>query len=120
MPDKPSLLIISRHAPYGSSRSRASLDLVLAAAAFEQNVSLLLMGKGVLQLLDRQAPPDGVRHHQKMMSSLPLYDVETVHVEQAALEAHGLAQADLYLPTTTLNETELPLFCSRFDRVINL
>ena len=48
------LLVVVRHSPYGSSLARASLDVALAAAAFEQPVKLLFMGDGVLQLLPGQ------------------------------------------------------------------
>ena len=38
-----SLLLVFRRAPYGGSSGRAGLDLAMAAAAFEQPVSLLFM-----------------------------------------------------------------------------
>ena len=42
-----SLLVIIRCPPYGSSLARASLEVALAAAAFDQKVSLLFLGDGL-------------------------------------------------------------------------
>lgn len=91
-----SLLITLRHAPYGSSLSRAGLDLALAAAAFEQDVAVLLLGDGVLQLLpDQQASELGLRNQGKNLSSLPLYDVETIYADAGALRRHGIPHTAL-------------------------
>lgn len=91
-----SLLITLRHAPYGNSLSRAGLDLALAAAAFEQDVALLLLGDGVLQLLpDQEARELGLRNQGKALSSLPLYDVETIYADAGALRRYGIPPAAL-------------------------
>jgi tRNA 2-thiouridine synthesizing protein C len=91
-----SLLITLRHAPYGNSLSRAGLDLALAAAAFEQDVAVLLLGDGVLQLLPGQeATGIGLRNQGKTLASLPLYDVETVYADAGALQRHGIPHTAL-------------------------
>lgn len=52
------MLLVLRRGPYGNALARASLDVALAAAAFEQDVHLLFMDDGVWQLLPGQQPAD--------------------------------------------------------------
>lgn len=87
----PSVIVISRTPPQGSSRSRAALDAALALAAFDQPVALLFLGAGVLQLFpDQDGRTLGRRDLYRQIESLPLYDVEHVWAEQEALETFGL------------------------------
>lgn len=85
------LLLLIRHSPYGSSLARASLDVALAAAVFDQAVSLLFAGDGVLQLLpDQDSEAQGVRNLGKLLASLPLYDIEQVYVDAEAAARYQL------------------------------
>jgi tRNA 2-thiouridine synthesizing protein C len=104
-PARRSLLVVVRRPPYASSLSRAALDTALAAATFEQPVSLLFMGDGVLQLLPEQdSEAIGVRNIARLLSSLPLYDIESVYVDQAAAGRYGLDLADTPLPAAALDD----------------
>lgn len=92
------LLIHCRRAPYGRSLPRSGIELAMAAAAFDQNVGLLFSGDGVWQLLDHQLTENtGEKNHGKLISALPLYGVDTIYVDSAALSARGLTPADLCL-----------------------
>jgi tRNA 2-thiouridine synthesizing protein C len=85
------LLLLIRHSPYGSSLARASIDVALAAAAFDQAVSLLFVGDGVLQLVpDQDTQQQGVRNLGKLLASLPLYDIEQVYVDAEAADRYHL------------------------------
>lgn len=98
-----SLLLLIRHSPYGSSLARASIDVALAAAAFDQAVSLLFVGDGVLQLLPEQHTEEqGVRNLGKLLASLPLYDIEQVYVD-----AQAAARYQLDLNTTAVTTQAL-------------
>ncbi|MCK7492950.1 MAG: sulfurtransferase complex subunit TusD [Comamonadaceae bacterium] len=44
------ILFVLRHPPHGSMNAQESLDMILAAAAFDQSVSLLFLDDGVFQL----------------------------------------------------------------------
>jgi tRNA 2-thiouridine synthesizing protein C len=86
-----SLLIVIRRSPYGSSLARASLDVALAAAAFEQPLNLLFMGDGVLQLMAEQdSQAIGVKNIGRLLASLPLYDIERVYVDGEAATRYGI------------------------------
>jgi len=89
-------LLVFRHPPYSSSLSRSGLDTALAAGAFEQPVTLLFLSDGILQLLPQQDSTSlGKRNHGKVLASLPLYDIETLWVDAAALSDCGYAINDL-------------------------
>jgi tRNA 2-thiouridine synthesizing protein C len=89
--DKKDLLVVVRHTPYGSSLGRAALDTALAAAAFDQKVHLLFLGDGVLQLLPQQdAAAVGLRNIARLLASLPLYDIESVLVDESSAQRYGL------------------------------
>jgi tRNA 2-thiouridine synthesizing protein C len=90
-----SLLIVVRRSPYGSSLARASLDVALAAAAFEQPLNLLFMGDGVLQLMAEQdSQAIGVKNIGRLLASLPLYDIERVYVDGEAAAHYDIDLAN--------------------------
>ena len=92
MPEiRKSLLVIARHGPYGSSLPRASLDLVLAAAAFDQDVTFLFLGNGVQQLRGEQNTQAlDSKNLARQLASLPLYDIETVYADARAAQQLGV------------------------------
>jgi tRNA 2-thiouridine synthesizing protein C len=112
--DKPKrVLLIIRHSPYGNSLARASLDVALAAAAFEQPVSLLFMGEGVLQLVPEQDSVQiGMKNLARILSSLPMYDIDSVYVDRAAADRYHLDLATAPLVVLPLdNQTMHQLMC---------
>ena len=116
-----SLLLVFRRAPYGHSLARAGYDIALAAAAFEQPVSLLFMDDGVWQLLPGQEPgPIGAKSIERTQDSLPLYDIELLHAEAQSLHQRGLHPDDLRPGVHCLDADELPGFIAGFDQVVNL
>ena len=102
--DRKSLLVVVRRSPYGSSLARASLDVALAAAAFEQPLSLLFMGDGVLQLLaGQESQAMGVKNIGRLLASLPLYDIERVYVDAEAATRYGIDLGDAPVATQALD-----------------
>jgi tRNA 2-thiouridine synthesizing protein C len=84
-------MITIRHSPYGSSLPRAGIDTALAAAAFEQRLSVLFMESGVLCLLPEQHSREvGARDLGKLIASMPLYDIETFFVDAEAVSRFGI------------------------------
>jgi len=101
-------LFVSTQAPLAGSAAAACTDLLMTAAVFEQDVGLVLMGDGVLQLLPDQ---DGIALGQKLFTklfpALELYDVRRIYAEETALHSHGLDSSALLLPVTVLGAAEL-------------
>ncbi|MEP5569867.1 MAG: sulfurtransferase complex subunit TusC [Halioglobus sp.] len=117
--DRKRSLVVMRQSPYGSSLSRASVDLALAMGAFEQDYDLLFMGPGVLQLVAAQdSEKIGVKNIGRILSSLPLYDMESVYVDAAALERYGLNEASLVLPVKLLDDPSLRSLLNDSDHLI--
>lgn len=101
------ILLISRHAPYGSSTAREALDAALAAAVYEQELSLLFMDDGVFQLLENQ---QALNIDQKNLSSilgaLPFYDIEKIYIHQESLEQRQIEKEDLLMESATILTNE--------------
>lgn len=97
------ILFISRHAPYGSSVAREALDALLAAAVYDQELSLLFMDDGVFQLLAQQ---DASFIEQKNIAAtlpaLPLYDVENIYVHWESLQHRGITTTELVLDSVQI------------------
>lgn len=94
-----SILCISRHSPRGSALAREALDAVLAAAVFDQRISVLWMDDGVYQLLRENENSGQSGHLQKPLGALGLYGVEHLYVHRPSLQERGIELAQL-LPDT--------------------
>lgn len=81
MANSASWLIVIASAPYQHRLdSDPAVDLVMAAGAFGQQVSLLFMGEGRGYLDAEITPGDEQTDLRKLLKSLPLYDVDNVYV----------------------------------------
>lgn len=114
------IAVVSRRAPYGSSLPREALDAAMAAAAFDQQVTLIFMGDGVWQLC-RQQQPDaiGQRSLEQALATLPLYDVERLYVDADALQLRGLRADDLSLPAQLLDSDAIATLLKQQDVVLS-
>lgn len=117
--DAKNLLVIVRHSPYGSSLGRASLDTALAAAAFDQPVSLLFMGDGVLQLrADQDSQAIGVKNIGRLLASLPMYEIEQVYVDAEATKRYDMDLANAPVATQMLDGTGMRQLMSRCEHLL--
>ncbi|MEP5765530.1 MAG: sulfurtransferase complex subunit TusC [Halieaceae bacterium] len=117
-PDNSTLLVF-RQPPYGQALARAGYDLALAAAAFDQPISLLFMDDGVWQLLPEQDPSAiEAKSVARTLDSLPLYDIDSVYVETASLVSRGLSVEQLRANVLLLDDTEVGSFINGFGQVI--
>ncbi len=116
-----SVLVVFTAAPYAGSLPRAGLDLALAAGAFEQPVSVLFIGEGVLQLLPEQDTTElGARNMAKTLASLPLYGVETLYVDAHSLDTLGMAEDSLPEYCELLDAAALRELMSKHHHVVGL
>jgi len=113
-------LIVCRRAPYGDSFAREALDTAMAAAAFDQRVALLFLGDGVTQLLRAQdAAAIGQKTFEKQLGALPLYDINTIYADQAALEQRHFGADDLSLPAELLDLDAIIALIAGSDITLN-
>ena len=114
-----SYLFISRCSPYAGHQARAALDLAFTAAAFEQKVSVVFIGDGVLQLLDRQdTEASQLKNIGKMIPALKHYDVKNVYIHQPSLARAGLKQTELPNEFELLDDEKLGRLVAITDQVM--
>ena len=89
-------MYINRKAPYGTVYALESLEVVLIAAAFEQDVSLAFIDDGVYQIAKGQDTKGiGMKGFSPTYNALGDYDINKLYVERESLEERGLTEDDL-------------------------
>ena len=89
-------MYVNRKAPYGTIYALESLEVVLIAAAFEQDVSLAFIDDGVYQIAKGQNTTDiGMKNFSATYNALGDYDVNKLYVEKESLAERGLTEDDL-------------------------
>jgi tRNA 2-thiouridine synthesizing protein C len=90
------ILLINRHSAYGSSIAQEAVDVALAGALFNQQISVLFMDDGVFQLLKHQdAESIQQKNVASLLSVLPMYDLDKIYVDQDSLTQRQLSFEDL-------------------------
>lgn len=115
------MTFITRRGPYGEDYPRACLDMVMAAAVFDQSVRYVFMDDGVWQLTTGQQPGTiRARDLSAHFGALSLYGVEQVYAERSSLSDRGLDETSLSLPVQVLETAELQALIHDSDRVFVL
>lgn len=115
-----SLLFILSQPPYRGSRLQETLDLLLTAAAFEQEVELLFLDDGVMQLFDQQQPDIlGVRDTSAIFKALEIYSIRPPLVEYESLTERGLDSEALLLTTRIIHRSDINRLCRQFHRILS-
>lgn len=113
-------MYVNRRAPYGTIYALECLEVVLIAAAFDQDVSVVFVDDGVFQLKKNQDTTEiGMKNFSKTYGALDDYDVEKIYVEKESLEARGLTEDDLVIPVQVLAASELREVMAQQDVVIS-
>ncbi len=101
-------LYVNRKAPYGTIYALESLEVVLIAAAFDQDVSLAFLDDGVYQVLKGQhTKAIDVKNFSPTYRALEGYDIEKLYVEKESMEARGLKEEDFIVPVKVVNAQEM-------------
>lgn len=113
-------LFVNRKAPYGTIYALESLEVVLIAAAFEQDVSLAFIDDGVFQLVKGQDTKRAeVKNFSPAYRALEGYDIEKLFVCKTSLEARGLSEDDLLVPVEVLDNTRMAQLMADQDVVLS-
>jgi len=116
---KKSLLVIARRTPYGNSLARSSLEVALSSATFDQNVGLLFLGEGVLQLIPGQESSElGIRNIAKLITSFPLYELNSIFVDELAVVNYGIDKKQLPDTAVVLDDEAIAQLMCRYDHVL--
>ncbi len=113
-------MYVNRKAPYGTIYALECLEVVLVAAAFDQDVSVVFVDDGVYQLKKNQDTTGiGMKNFSKTYRALDDYDVEKIYVEQESLDARGLDAEDLIIPVEVVAADNLRAIMAQQDVVIS-
>ncbi len=89
-------MFVNRKAPYGTVYALESLEVVLIAAAFDQDISLAFIDDGVYQITKGQDTTGiGQKNFSNAYKALGDYDISKLYVEKESLAERGLTQDDL-------------------------
>ena len=89
-------MYLNRKASYGTAYAIESLEVVLIAAAFDQDVSLAFIDDGVYQIVEGQNTDGiGMNNFSKTFHALGDYDINKLYVSAESLEERGLTADDL-------------------------
>jgi tRNA 2-thiouridine synthesizing protein C len=113
-------MYVNRRAPYGTIYALECLEMVLIAAAFDQDVSVVFLDDGVYQLKKGQ-DTEGIqmKNFSPTFRALDDYDVEKLYVEKESLEARGLTADDLVVPVQVVGTDELREIMAQQDVVLS-
>ena len=89
-------MYVNRKAPYGTVYALEALEVVLIAAAFEQDISLAFIDDGVYQIAKGQNTDGiGMKNFSATYKALGDYDINKIYVEKESLEERGMTGDDL-------------------------
>ncbi|MBI3547004.1 MAG: sulfurtransferase complex subunit TusC [Gammaproteobacteria bacterium] len=113
-------LYLNRKAPYGTIYALESLEVVLIAAAFDQDVSLAFIDDGVYQIVKGQHTKGiDVKNFSPTFRALEGYDIEKLYVEKESMEARSLKETDFLVPVKVVNAAEMADIMQSQDVVLS-
>jgi tRNA 2-thiouridine synthesizing protein C len=113
-------MLVNRKAPHGTIYALESLEVVLIAAAFEQDVSVVFADDGVYQLKKgMQTKGIATKNFSPTYRALEDYDIDKLYVESESLAARGLAVDDLVAPVKVVDSAALAELMEQQDVVLS-
>ncbi|WP_019674392.1 sulfurtransferase complex subunit TusC [Arsukibacterium perlucidum] len=113
------IAIIQRQSPFNSSAGREALDLTLALAAIEHQLTLIFSGDGVYQLATLNQNCDfPLKRYQQGFKLFGLYDIEHIYVCQQSLQQRQLHSSDLTIPAKQANPEQLQQLLARQQQIV--
>ncbi|MBU1309652.1 MAG: sulfurtransferase complex subunit TusC [Gammaproteobacteria bacterium] len=113
------ILLIQRHAPFNSSHGREALDLLLAMAAVEHQVSVLFSADAVYQLLPTQEQAAfRLKAYPRSFKLFALYDIDQVYVCQASLLQRNIQPSQLSINAQLVDAAQIQQLISQQHQVI--
>ncbi len=112
-------MYVNRRAPHGTIYAHETLEMVLVAAAFDQDVTVVFLDDGVYQIKKEQDTKGiQIKNFTPAFRALDGYDVEKLYVEKESLEARGLTADDLLVPVAVVSTEELREIMAQQDVVM--
>jgi tRNA 2-thiouridine synthesizing protein C len=113
-------MFVNRKPPYGTIYALESLEVVLIAATFDQDVSLAFVDDGVYELVKGQNSKGiGIKNFSPTYRALEGYDVEKLYVERESMQARGLSESDLLVSVEVLSSAQMADLMAEQDVVLS-
>lgn len=113
-------MYVNRKAPYGTIYALESLEVVLIAAAFDQDVSLAFIDDGVYQIAKGQRTKAiDVKNFSPTYRALEGYDIEKLYVSKESLDQRGLTADDLLVDVQVVSAAEMADLMDQQDVVFS-
>lgn len=114
------ILFVLRKPPHSGAYTQEMLDIIMTAAAFDQEVSVLLLDNAVFNLKMPQKPEYfGFKNTSAIFKALLLYDIHTIVVETESLQEQGLTVADLDQLVKEIPRHKVGEFFKQFDLILS-
>lgn len=111
-------LFVLRKPAHSGALVQEMLDIILTTAAFDQEVSILLLDDGVFQLKTGQHPEQlGMKDTAAIFNALEIYDIKHIYAEAESLQERGLKPNDLCLPVQEFYRKEIAGLMKQHDIV---
>ncbi len=92
----------------------------MTAAAFDQDVSILLLDNAVFQLKGKQNPENAkLKNTAAMFAALAVYGIDNILVETESLQGRGLTISDFTQTVTEISRRDVGKFIKQFDVVLS-
>lgn len=112
-------LLIMQQNPYANSQALEALEFAFALCAFDQEVSLLFKGDGLLQLLAKQESEKLVgKDFTKAYADLNVFGIKNVYVDEHS--AHDFADDELLLAPQIVSTEQIADLIKSHDVVLAL
>ena len=113
-------MFVNRKAPYGTVYALEGLEVVLIAAAFDQDVSMVFLDDGVYELVKGQnTKAIEVKNFSPTYRALEDYDIDKLYVERESLQSRGLTESDLLVEAKVVPAKELAALMNATDVLIS-
>jgi tRNA 2-thiouridine synthesizing protein C len=113
-------MFVNRRAPYGTIHALESLEVVLIAATFDQDCSLVFIDDGVYELVKGQnTKAIGMKNFSPTYRALEGYDVEKLYVDEESMQSRGLTEDDLLVPVQVLSTAAMAALMAEQDVILS-
>jgi len=113
-------MYVNRKAPHGTIYAQESLEVVLVAAAFDQDVSLAFIDDGVYQVVKGQDTKSvNMKNFSSTYRALDDYDINKLYVQKESMEARGLTEKDFLVPVEIKTAAELAALMGQQDVLLS-
>lgn len=111
-------LFVLNQPPHDGLSVQETLDVILTVAAFDQQVSLLLLDDGIFQIKKSQNPEQvALKDTSAVFKALEIYDVHNIYLEVESVQERGLKPSDLCLPVKEVYRNNIGSLMKQFQIV---